>query len=146
MLYREKKCSVLPQHNQGTRQEKKIVLPAHRMHSKYKTSVWSIAGPVLFCTVWGWGWEEGKTQPADFCNLLASSVNSKQYRYNINDPCTEKHVWEGPNLLALSFWNTMKTLGLRREGKGIPEPSKTCCRQERVGATVKPDGPDCCDT
>lgn len=35
------------------------------MHSKYKTSAWIIAGPVLFCMVWGWGWEEGKTDPAD---------------------------------------------------------------------------------
>lgn len=44
---------------------KKVVLPALRMHSKYKTPSWIAAGPVLFCMVWGCRWEERKTHPAD---------------------------------------------------------------------------------
>lgn len=60
----KKKSLFLQQHNQGKRKGKKLVLPALRMHSKYKTSAWIVAGPVLFCMVWGWEWEEGKTHPA----------------------------------------------------------------------------------
>lgn len=60
-----KKCLFLQQQNQGERQGKKIGLPTLRMHSKYKTSAWIAAGSVLFCMVWGWGWEEGKIHPAD---------------------------------------------------------------------------------
>lgn len=49
----------------GREKKKKRVLPALRMQSKYKTSAWIIAGRVLFCMVWGWGREEGKSHPAD---------------------------------------------------------------------------------
>lgn len=53
-----------------------IGLPTLRTLSKYKTSAWIVGGPVLFCMVWEWGQEEGKTDPADILQSVC-----KQHKF-----------------------------------------------------------------
>lgn len=61
MLYREKNdcfCS----NTIKVKGRKKIVLPALRMHSKYKASAWIIAGPIFLCDL-GVGMTGGESSP-----------------------------------------------------------------------------------
>lgn len=54
--------------------------------------------------------------------------------------------WDQTSSRSLPLWEAVRTLGLRQEGKDIPESSQKHCRQERVVTTAKPDLSPCCET
>lgn len=74
-----KKCLFLQQHNQGKRKEKK---KKYCLHSECTANIKHLLGLrlALSCFVWFGGGDgrRGKLNPLLFCNLLASSMNSKQ--------------------------------------------------------------------
>lgn len=77
----------------------------------------------LSCFVWfggGYG-RRGKLILLYFTTCLqAAWIQSNKQTYNINDLYTETHVWEGPNLLALLFWGTVRMLRLKVRGQRHP--------------------------